>query len=324
MNTPLPLHAPRRGDSVFSPGRKPRETTTLQTSSPGAQRPTHTYNRTLPNDYTPRRVVSLQPSATVTLRDLGLLDRLVACTKYCADACPEVADGSRVTVADSWSAKAEQIIAAKPDLVIASVPYQLEAVAEILKAGVRFLGLAPRTLDDIYRDIATIAGVFNASAQADKIISPMKDAIEQVRSYTVTTDRSLAVFCEEWGKPLIASQPWVAELVEGAGGRFVGEPGKTTSFDAVADAHPEVLIAAWCGAGDRVPLERIIEQREWQGLPAVREGRVFCINDELLNTPASNLIDGLHAIAWALHPEMFAQPPGIRRIGPLREFLPPS
>ncbi len=268
----------------------------------------------MPLDYTPRRVVSLQPSATVTLRDLGLLDRLVACTKYCADICPEVADGSRVIVADSWSAQAEQIIAAKPDLVIASVPYQLEAVAEILKAGVRFLGLAPRTLDDIYRDIATIAGVFDAIQRAHEVIGRMKEAIEQVRSFTVTTDRSRAVFCEEWGKPLIASQPWVAELVEAAGGRFLGEPGKTISFEAVADAQPEILIAAWCGAGDRVPLERIVEQREWNDVPAVREGRVFCINDELLNTPASNLIDGLQAIAWALHPEMFSQPRGIRRI----------
>jgi ABC-type Fe3+-hydroxamate transport system substrate-binding protein len=92
--------------------------------------------------YTPRRVVSLQPSATVTLRDLGLLDRLVGCTKYCADVCPEVANGSRMVVSDSWTAQSQQIIAAQPDLVLASVPYQLEAVAEILKAGVRFLGAA--------------------------------------------------------------------------------------------------------------------------------------------------------------------------------------
>ncbi len=278
----------------------------------------------MPSDYTPRRVVSLQPSATVTLRDLGLLERLVACTKYCADACPEVADGSRIIVSDSWSAQAEQIIAAKPDLVIASVPYQLEAVAEILKAGVRFLALAPRALDDIYRDIATIAGVFDASHSGGTIIRGMQDAIEKVRCYSVTTDRSPAVFCEEWGKPLIASQPWVAELVEAAGGRFVGEPGKTTSFEAVASAQPEVLIAAWCGASDRVPLQKIIQQRDWNALPAVRQGRVFCINDELLNTPASNLIDGLQAIAWALHPEMFEQPRGIRGIGPIQEFPPPS
>ena len=269
----------------------------------------------MPNDYTPRRLVSLQPSATVTLRDLGLLDRLVACTKYCADVCPEVADGSRVIVSDSWSAQAEQIVGARPDLVLASVPYQLEAVAEILKAGVRFLGLAPRTLDDIYRDIAAMAGIFDASARGHAVIDRMKDAIEQVRSFTVTTDRSPLVFCEEWGKPLIASQPWVAELVEAAGGRFLGAPGKTTSFEAVADAQPEVLIAAWCGAGDRVPLQKIVQQRGWNEAPAVREGRVFCINDELLNTPASNLMDGLRAIAWALHPEMFEKPRGIRSIG---------
>jgi len=40
-------------------------------------------------DYTPRRIVSLQPSATVILRAIGRLDRLVACTKYCLDVCPE-------------------------------------------------------------------------------------------------------------------------------------------------------------------------------------------------------------------------------------------
>ena len=34
-------------------------------------------------------------------------------------------------------------------------------------------------------------------------------------------------FCEEWGKPILASQRWVAELVEVAGGEFVGEPGKS-------------------------------------------------------------------------------------------------
>ena len=267
------------------------------------------------DDYTPQRVVSLQPSATLTLHDLCVLDRLVACTKYCRDVCPEVADGSRVIVADSWSAQAEQIIAAKPDLVIASVPYQLEAVAEILKAGVRFLGLVPRTLTDIYRDIAAIAGVMGCGQHGRDVIAKMQNAIEEVRAFTVTSDRRPLVFCEEWGKPLIASQPWVAELVEAAGGKFLGEPGKTTSTEDIAAAQPDVVIAAWCGAGDRVPLGKIVERRGWTNLPAVRGRRVFCINDELLNTPASNLLDGLRAIAWALHPEMSAQPRGIRTIG---------
>src|SRR5436305_6352599 len=84
-------------------------------------------------DFTPRRVVSLQPSITSTMERLGVLDRLVACTKWCAEVCPSVKDRGIVIVDDSWTADAEQIRATNPDLVIASVPYQVEAVAEILK-----------------------------------------------------------------------------------------------------------------------------------------------------------------------------------------------
>lgn len=272
------------------------------------------YNRTILNaNYTPQRVVSLQPSATVTLRDLGLLDRLVACTKYCADVCPEVADGSRLIVSDSWTAQTEQILAARPDLVLAAVPYQLEAVAAILKAGVRFLGLAPRKLADIYTDIAAIAGVMGAWETGQSVIASMQNEIEAIRERTASASKP-KVFCEEWGKPIIASQPWVAELVEAAGGEFIGEPGKKTTAEEVASAQPDVIMAAWCGAGDRVPLETIIEQCGWTQLPAVRRGRVFCINDELLNTPATSLLGGLRALAWALHPELFPQPTGIRQL----------
>ena len=268
----------------------------------------------MPSEFTPQRVVCLQPSATLTMRDIGLLDKVVACTKYCAEVCPEVVDGSRPIVSDSWTAQADEIRAAHPDLVIASVPYQAEAVAEVLKAGVRFLGFAPRTLADIYGDIASLAAIMSVPDRGEQIIRAMQAAIEEVRAACAGDAKKSRVFCEEWGKPIIASQPWVAELVECAGGTFVGDPGKSTTAEEVAHAAPDVLLAAWCGAGDRVPLEKIVEQRKWHQLPAVRAGRVFCISDELLNTPASNLVQGLRAIAWALHPDKFTRPSGIRQI----------
>src|SRR5688572_25868650 len=105
-------------------------------------------------EFVPQRVVSLQPSATVTLADLGLLDRVVACTRWCIDVVPEAA--GRIVLKDSWSADATEIVAAKPDLVVASVPYREKALAEILKSGGRFLGFAPKTLADVYGDIVTI------------------------------------------------------------------------------------------------------------------------------------------------------------------------
>jgi iron complex transport system substrate-binding protein len=120
------------------------------------------------------------------------------------------------------------------------------------------------------------------------------------------------VFCEEWGKPLIASQLWVAELVEAAGGTFIGTPGAKVSFDEVRSEDPDILVAAWCGAGDRVPLEKIIHERGWDTMRAAQQGRVYCINDEFLNTPAPTLVQGLRALAAAIHPDRFPHPPGLR------------
>jgi iron complex transport system substrate-binding protein len=267
----------------------------------------------MPSPYLARRIACLQPSATVILNAVGELGRVVACTRYCADVVPAVADGSRVILADSWTADAAQIVAAQPDLVIASVPYQEKAVGEILRAGARFLGLTPRTLADIYADIAIIAGAVGALDRGDAVIAEMQRRIAEVRVRSASSSR-FRVWCEEWGKPLIASQQWVAELVEAAGGEFLGAPGKQATVDDVRRMDPEVMIAAWCGAGDRVPLEKIIAARGWQGTTAADSGRVFCIRDEFLNTPAPTLLQGLDALACALHPEFFARTKGIRQI----------
>ena len=274
------------------------------------------YNTKMPDAHVPRRIACLQPSATVILASVGALDRVVACTKYCADVVPQLNVSNRLVIADSWSANAAEILTAKPDLVIAAVPYQQAAVAEILKAGVRFLGLAPRTLDDIYTDIATIAGCVDATSKADKVIVDMQTQIEAFRRKTALLPRK-RVFCEEWGKPILTSQPWVAELVAAAGGEFLGKPGAQYSAEEVAQLDPEVIIAAWCGAGDRVPIERIVRERGWSGTTAATNSQLYCISDELLNTPAPTLISGLHGLAITIHPEAFrgdGNTPGPRRI----------
>ena len=267
--------------------------------------------------HAPRRIACLQPSATVILAAVGELDRVVACTKYCADVVPELSRSSRVIIEDSWTANSQEIIATKPDLVIAAVPYQEKAVIEILKSGTRFLGLAPKTLSDIYSDIATIAGAVGASERGQELIGTMQRHIqtvcERVRTGFLYPFQP-KVFCEEWGKPLITSQPWVAELIEVAGGRFLGVPGHPIRAEEVARLDPDIIVASWCGAGDRVPLEKIVTDRGWQQTAAARAGRVFCIRDEFLNTPAPTLVHGLDALAHAIDPTLFPGTKGIRQI----------
>lgn len=259
------------------------------------------------------RIVSLQPSVTVTLAALNALDQVVACTRHCKELCSEAVEDGRAVVEDSWTADAAQIVALHPELVIASVPYRAESLAEILKAGVPVLTLAPKSLTGVYADIRMIAALVDRRAAAEKLIGELEQELAQTRLLTSGIP-SQRVYCEEWGKPLIASEGWVAELVEAAGGVALGVPGAQTTAEAVASMDPEVVLAAWCGAGDRVPLRKLAEREGWATTKAVRERRVFCVSDELFNTPAHTLVGGLRAIRWALHPGLFSRPKGIRGI----------
>ena len=250
-------------------------------------------------------IVSLQPSVSVILERLGKLDTLVACTRYCLDVVPELRSRNLPLVHDAWTTTTDELAALRPDLVIASVPYRHESLAAILKAGFPVLALAPHSLADIYSDIRLIGSVVHETENAEAVIASMQSAIAETRSRAAFADKRPRVYCEEWGKPLIHSQFWVKELVEAAGGEFVGTPGAVTEAEVIAAANPDAIVMAWCGAGMRVPLERTVEKRGWHQLRAVSEHCVFCITEELLNTPAPTLIGGLRALASAIHPGIF-------------------
>lgn len=264
------------------------------------------------------RIASLQPSVALTLASLGRLDTMCACTRYCLEALPELRDRGLPVLPDSWafgshpqelrSAQAALALAA-PDLVIASVPYRIETVTALLRSGFPVLALAPRTLADVFADIRLIASVIGASEAAGTLIASAQATLQGVRTYTGIATERPTVYCEEWGKPLIRSQPWVAELIETAHGQFLGTPGAHATPDEVAAADPDVLVFAWCGAGNRVPLSRVIAGRGWQHLRAVRERRVFCVPDQLLNTPAPVLLQGLACLSAALHPGLYPPHP---------------
>jgi iron complex transport system substrate-binding protein len=258
------------------------------------------------------RIIALQPSISVTLAALGRLDHLVACTRWCVDQVPELAARNLPILADSWSATKEDLAGLAADIVIASVPYRMESLAAILQQKFPVLALAPKNLAGIYADTRLLASLVDANEKAEAMIAEMEQALANVRKQCLQATPQ-NVYAEEWGKPLIHSQPWVNELIAAAGGTPVGHPGKHSTPQEIAAANPDVLLLAWCGAGDRVPLKRVVEQRSWQNLRAVREKRMFCIPDEFLNTPAiPSLLDGLACIAAAIHPDTFPAPSRLR------------
>jgi iron complex transport system substrate-binding protein len=144
------------------------------------------------------RILSLQPSISLILQSLGRLDTLAGCTRYCLDVIPELRPLRLPMVRDSWSSETGEIVALKPDLELASVPYRQESLAVILRAGLPVLALAPHSLNDIYGDIQLIGSIVNEPARAGEVVGRMRDAECEATRVASHSERRPLVYCEEW------------------------------------------------------------------------------------------------------------------------------
>jgi ABC-type hemin transport system substrate-binding protein len=99
------------------------------------------------------RIVSLAPSVTSILLELGVGRELVGVSKWCKD----VADvGRRPAVGDCWKLDVREVMRLRPTLLIGSVPFAAEAVGKILEQPVAFLALNPRTLADVESGVGAV------------------------------------------------------------------------------------------------------------------------------------------------------------------------
>ena len=228
-----------------------------------------------------RRIVSLLPSATEIVCALGLADRLVAVTHEC-DFPPDAVAGlprvtanllpgemrrsaeidaavrSAVSGGHGLYALDDALLAAlEPDLVLTqelchvcavSYPTVLEAARTIGgEHGPLVVSLEPRTLTDVFATIRLVARLAGADARGEDLVAALSTRLAAVER---PASRS-RVAVIEWLDPLFAPGHWVPEQVELAGGEpAIGlsrEPSRELSWDAVAEADPDVVVLGLCG-----------------------------------------------------------------------------
>jgi iron complex transport system substrate-binding protein len=247
--------------------------------------------------HTPLKIVSLAPSVTSILYELGARDHLVGVTRWCRDVVPAKALEGLVLFDDCWNADPAKVAELAPGLVIGSVPYRGQVVEGIIARGIRFLATYPRCLADIYADIRLLARIVGREAEGERLVESMRSQIAAV-GHQIPARRRPRVYCEEWSNPLQNSQGWVEEMVTAAGGEFVPKPAarKVTAEEVIA-ADPEIIVLAWCGTNDRARADLIPKRSGWGDISAVKSGSIHVVRDEFLNTPGPSLLEGLKALA---------------------------
>ncbi|MHB8525607.1 MAG: ABC transporter substrate-binding protein [Candidatus Acidiferrales bacterium] len=248
-----------------------------------------------------QRIVSLAPSVTSILVAIGARRQLVAVSRWCKD----VADVDGLPeLGDCWSIDTAPLMELRPTLIIGSVPFRTETVQKILALPVPFLALNPRTLADVESDIRALGALASANARAEAVIRKMRRAFARIRKVAKRAKTRPRVYCEAWPNPRISSPPWVAEMVEIAGGEMIVPAGEKVSDADVARARPDVIVLAWTATGGKSKPEQALANPAWQDVPAVRDRRVFAVRDELLNTPGPPLVRGAEELLRILHPEL--------------------
>lgn len=278
------------------------------------------------------RIVSLLPSATDMIAELGLLDWLVGVSDDC-NWPAEVAEKplvarTRIDVAGLTSAEIDALVnesvseshslyavdaqlmdELKPDLVITQDLCEVCAVssgdlATACPIGTEVFSMNPRSLDDVMESVVALADRLGAHERGVAVADAMRAKVEAVRAAVAGLERP-RVFVAEWLDPPYGSGHWLPEMVEAAGGTNVlskpGEYSFATTWEAVLAEAPELIVLAACGFSLSQALERTTELR----LPV----RTIVVDgDAHFSRPAPRIADGVRQLAHLIHPEAVADP----------------
>ncbi|MGZ4748753.1 MAG: cobalamin-binding protein [Oryzihumus sp.] len=292
------------------------------------------------------RIVSLLPSTTEILFDIGAGDHVVGVTFECdhpaeartrtivsTSAMPEglppaaidafVAEAMRKGE-DLYHLDAGALSGLDADLVVTQdlcavcavdVAVVDDALAH-LGCTAEVLTIDPHTLDEVLDSVLTLGTATGTTARAEALVASLRSRLEHVVRRTVgrPTPRTLVL---EWTEPPFAPGHWVPEMVTLAGGDGVlgtaGEKSFRTTWDDVRAARPEVVVCAPCGYG--------LEQSAALGRELLASGvlpagvEVWAVDaNASFARPGPRLVDGVEALAAILHPDAVPASPIATRL----------
>lgn len=295
------------------------------------------------------RIVSLLPSATEIICGLGLRDQLVGVTHEC-DYPSNVVELPKVTQTlipvDATSAEIDELVrerlktekalyslnmpvleSLKPELMVTQALCDVCAVAEseVQQAACSLPGrpavvnLEPESFADVLQCIRTVGNAAGCVAQTEAYLQELRQRIDVVVQRNRDINQPPTVMLLEWIDPPFSAGHWSPEIVAMAGGREVigiaGQRSRTTSWEDVVAANPDIMVVACCGfsvARALQDLPILKSYADWDALACVQSKRVYFVDGSAyFSRPGPRLVDSLEILANTLHPEIHPLPDGL-------------
>lgn len=285
------------------------------------------------------RIASLLPAATEIAAAVGLAPDLVAVTFEC-DHPAGIRDGRAVVVDTAlpagmspgeidavvrdraardlpmYTLDADALARVAPDLIltqdlcrVCALPAgTVDDALAAIGCTADVLSIDPHSVDDVLGSILEVGHRGGRETEAQELVSRLGERLAAVASAVAGRPRP-RVLVLEWTDPPFLAGHWVPELIERAGGAPVGGAAgarsATATWDEITALAPAAVVVAPCGFGldDAVAQATAIRDR----LPSVP---IIAIDSASYVVRAGpRLVDGVEALAWALHPDAVPEPP---------------
>ena len=262
-----------------------------------------------PDDARNKRVISLTSAPPARRTSQREIDRAVK---------EKLARGEPLYSLDEGAVRSIQ-----PDLILAQDLCRVCAVPSgqvtdaLDKIGCRseVVSLDPRALEDIFEGIEEVGDAAWRAGTASALTRSLRERVERVRARASARPRQRTCALE-WLDPPFVGGHWIPEMVDLAGGVDVlgrpGAPSRAADWSELAEAGPDVVVYMPCGYGLS---EAVAQGRSLYSVPelsrtrAAATGRVYATDaSSYFSRPGPRIVDGLEALAWALHPDVFPEP----------------
>ncbi len=258
-------------------------------------------------------IVSLAPSVTQVLCELGLADKIVGIDNQSPNYTDQLKDD--LPQFDMMSVDTETLIALKPDIVFASgISY---VGAEDPFKSVRDVGIcvadipSSSSLNDVKLDNQFIADCVGKSEEGKKLNDDMQATIDKVAAIGKTiTDKQRVMFSIADSSALYSfgSGTFLNEMIEliGAVNVFADQESwiSVTTESAVA-ANPDVILTNVNHIPD--PIADFTENAAFAEVNAVKNDRVYLIDNAASSLPNHHVVDALVQMALAVYPDQYAE-----------------
>lgn len=298
------------------------------------------------------RIVSLLPSATEIVCELGLGDQLVGVTHECdyppfvrglpkvtRTLIPHDASSREIDVLVRERLKTERALYSldlptleklRPELIVTQALCDVCAVAEsevtaaasTLPGQPKVVNLEPTCLEEVFECLQLVGSAAGIEGRAHAAVVKLRNRADLVENLSRKCAHRPRVVLLEWIDPPFCSGHWSPELVRMAGGVEVvgreGQPSRTTSWPEIVESDPDVMVIACCGfdiARTRQDIPILVNYPGFGQLACVRSRQVYLVDgNSYFSRPGPRLVESLEILAHILHPQVHRLPDNVQPI----------